>query len=219
MAPRAPSAVLVAAVLSVITSPLAAADFTGRCVGVTDGDTISVMRDGKAVKVRLEGIDCPERKQDFGTKAKQATSDLVFGKDVRVVDNGTDRYKRTIGRVFVGETDVNLELVRAGLAWHYKAYSSEAALAKAEAGARTAQRGLWTAPSPTAPWDFRRGSAASRSEPAVRTSAGEYHGNRKSRAFHRSTCQHFDCKNCTRVFDSPGAAITAGFRPCGSCKP
>lgn len=92
-------AALIAAVLFALPSILEASSFTGKCVGVTDGDTISVMRSGRAVKVRLEGIDCPERGQDFGTRAKQGASDLVFGKTVTVEVTGEDRYGRTLGFV------------------------------------------------------------------------------------------------------------------------
>ena len=72
----------------------------GECIGVTDGDTIEVLRDHTAIKVRLEGIDCPERGQDFGQKAKQFTSGLVFGKAVEIRPIGEDRYGRTVARVY-----------------------------------------------------------------------------------------------------------------------
>ncbi len=100
-------------------------------MGITDGDTITVLREGQPVPVRLEGIDCPERGQDFGTRAKQATSDLAFGETFQVEVRDHDRYGRIVGRVFVGDTDVSLALVEQGLAWHFKRYSSEAALASA----------------------------------------------------------------------------------------
>jgi endonuclease YncB( thermonuclease family) len=121
-----------------------------------DGDTISVMHDGRAERVRLEGIDCPEDGHPFGKAAKQATSGLVFGHEVRVHAVGHDRYGRTIGRVYVGDIDVNLQVVRLGLAWHFKRYSSEEALAHAESDARTARRGLWSDPHALPPWEWRR---------------------------------------------------------------
>jgi micrococcal nuclease len=95
----------------------AATDFNGRVVGVHDGDTISVMHDGHAERVRLEGIDCPEDGQPFGKAAKRAASDLVFGRDVRVQVAGKDRYGRTLGRVYIGQTAVSLRIVRLELAW------------------------------------------------------------------------------------------------------
>ena len=71
--------------------PFLYADFTGKCVGVSDGDTIFVMNEGKAVKIRLEGVDCPESHQDYGTKAKEFTSSMVFGKDVTVKEKDKDQ--------------------------------------------------------------------------------------------------------------------------------
>ena len=130
--------------------------FAGRVVGVTDGDTISVMRDGRSVRVRLEGIDCPERGQDFGQRAKQFTSDMAFGKDAVVEVRDVDRYGRLVARVSVGGEDVSLALVRSGLAWHYTKYSRDPKLAEAEITAKSAQLGLWSRSAPTPPWEFRQ---------------------------------------------------------------
>lgn len=130
--------------------------YTGKCVGVSDGDTISVMKSGRAVKIRLEGIDCPEMGQDFGTRAKQFTSALVFGKDVEVKEYSRDIYRRTVARVYVQGKDVCLELVKAGLAWHFKKYSSDAALAEAKVQARRAKKGLWSMPNAVPPWEYRK---------------------------------------------------------------
>jgi endonuclease YncB( thermonuclease family) len=105
------------------------------------------MKAGRAVKIRLEGVDCPELGQDFGTKAKQFTSALVFGKHVVVREYNLDRCGRMVARVFVGGQDVSLDLVRAGLAWHYKKFSSDHVLAEAEVEARRAKVGLWSMPS------------------------------------------------------------------------
>lgn len=129
--------------------------FFGRVVSVTDGDTIAVMNGGKAETVRLEGIDCPERKQPFTTQARQTTSALIFGKDVVVEVTGTDRYGRTLGRISVDGLDVNLELVKRGMAWHFKRYSNERTLADAEVVARSIRVGLWADPKPIPPWEWR----------------------------------------------------------------
>ena len=132
--------------------------FAGRIVGVTDGDTIAVMHEGRSVRVRLEGIDCPESGQDFGQRAKQFTSDMAFGKDVVVDVRDVDRYGRLVARVTVDGEDVSLALVRSGLAWHYTKYSRDPELAEAEMAARSAKVGLWSrsAPAPTPPWEFRQ---------------------------------------------------------------
>jgi len=129
---------------------------SGRCVGVGDGDTVSVKLSRGAVKIRLEGIDCPELGQDFGMRAKQFTSNLVFGKTVQVLPYYPDEYGRIVGRVFVDGKDVSLELLKAGLAWHYKRGRYDPALAEAESAARRDKNGLWAMPNPVPPWEYRR---------------------------------------------------------------
>lgn len=130
---------------------------TGKVIRITDGDTIVILTEDKQqVKVRLDGIDCPESSQDFGTRAKQATSDLCFGKEVRIEKSGEDRYGRTLGFVYVGNVGVNKELLRQGMAWHYKYYNKDQEYAKLETDAQKAKVGLWSQPNPTPPWDFRR---------------------------------------------------------------
>ena len=130
--------------------------FEGECVVVHDGDTISVLVGRKQVKVRLEGIDCPELGQDFGTRARQYTSTECFGKTVSVEPRYHDRYGRTVARVRVGGRDLSVMLVEAGLAWHYVAHSSDPELATAQLNAQKAHRGLWSMRSPTPPWQWRR---------------------------------------------------------------
>ena len=130
--------------------------WTGACVAVTDGDTIKVMHEGKTEKIRLYGIDCPEKKQPFGTKAKQFTGGLVFGKIVDVDALEKDRYGRTIAWVYISDKCLNGELLKAGLAWHYKRYSKETSLAEMEDTARLQKIGLWTDPHPVPPWSWRR---------------------------------------------------------------
>jgi micrococcal nuclease len=130
--------------------------FEGKVVGVSDGDTIKVLKDGKQVKIRLAAIDCPEKGQPYGQKAKQFTPDLVAGKVVKVWETDTDRYGRIVGFVFVGDKNLNKELLKAGLAWHYKQYSRDPEMAKLEFQARSAKRGLWAEPDPVPPWEWRR---------------------------------------------------------------
>src|SRR2546422_452931 len=114
------------AVLTVVLLPaVATADFSGRVVGVSDGDTIKVLHNGKAEKIRLHGIDCPEKGQPYGAKAKQFTSEMVFGREVVIRDYGLDnnRFKRTLGEIVLPDGRVvNEELLRAGLAWWYRKY-------------------------------------------------------------------------------------------------
>jgi endonuclease YncB( thermonuclease family) len=133
-------------------------EFTGKVVGVSDGDTIKVLRAGKQVKVRLSGIDCPEKRQAFGKRAKRFTSDLVFAKEVTVKVIDIDRYKRIVGEVILKDgTSLNHELVRSGLAWWYQRYApDDKELERLEKIARENQRGLWADPDPVPPWEFRR---------------------------------------------------------------
>ena len=146
---------------------LAATSFTGQVVGISDGDTLSVMQQGKAVKVRLHGVDTPEKRQPFSTKAQQFTADLAFKQTVTVVVHDTDRYGRLVGDVLLPDgRSLNRELVRAGLAWWYRQYApKDAALEALEAEARTAQRGLWSDPHAVAPWAWRRQPRASSPSP------------------------------------------------------
>ena len=139
---------------------LTASDIEGKVVAITDGDTLTVLVGTEQVKGRLDGIDAPERRQAFGTQAREKLAELTFGKSVTVEGNKKDRYGRTIGRVLVGGQDASLAMLEAGLAWHYKAYSKDATLSRAEADARNALKGLWADPEPIAPWEFRKRPAA-----------------------------------------------------------
>lgn len=136
----------------------------GKVVGVADGDTITVLAaSNKQTRVRLQGIDAPENAQAFGQVSKRNLSDLIFDKQVIVEYEKTDRYGRTLGKVLADGRDVNLEQVKAGLAWHYKHYQDEQSpddrrlYAGAETEARSARRGLWADTNPIPPWNFRRG--------------------------------------------------------------
>ena len=142
-----------------------AEDLIGKVVSVYDGDTITVLSGNTQHKIRLEGIDTPESKQPFGNKAKQAMSEMVFGKQVKVVWKKKDRYGRTLGHVYVNGKWTNLQMIKQGMAWHYKQYSKDQELASAEVEARTKRLGLWADKAPVAPWDWRK-SKRSRSAKA-----------------------------------------------------
>lgn len=141
-----------------------AATIEGRVVGVADGDTVTVLDTNQVQhKVRLSGIDAPEKKQAFGQRSKESLSGLVFDKQVMVETDKTDRYGRAVGKVLVGATDANLEQITRGFAWHYKSYAREQSVNDrklydfAESKARAARRGLWRDAAPIPPWDFRKG--------------------------------------------------------------
>ena len=142
-----------------VSSLLNAEIVTGKCVGVTDGDTATVLVSGnKQVKVRFWGIDAPESSQDFGQRAKQKLSSLIYGKEVKVDITSKDRYGRSIGKVYVGGIYTNLEMVKSGLAWHYVQYApNDSEIANAEKAARASKVGLWSHANPTPPWNWRKG--------------------------------------------------------------
>ena len=129
---------------------------TGKVIGISDGDTITILVNNEKIKIRLNGIDCPEKAQDFGNKAKEFTSTACFAKKVTVKSFGKDRYGRTLGDVILPNgINLNKELVRAGLAWHYKKYSTDTVLAHLEILAQQEKMGLWIQPNCIPPWEFR----------------------------------------------------------------
>lgn len=162
-----------AGLLLALGSLVASAEtITGRVVGVSDGDTLTVLDASQhQFKVRLSGIDAPEKGQPFGSQAKDSLSEMVFNKQVVVESSKEDRYRRKVGKVQHGGTDVNLEQVKKGMAWHYTAYAKEQApadrqaYANAEAEAKAQRRGLWRESNQSAPWEFRRIKAAARHAP------------------------------------------------------
>lgn len=201
----------------------------GKVIKVADGDTLTVLRDGREqVRIRLYGIDAPESKQDFGTRSKQSLSDMAYGQTVEVTPVVQDHYGRTVAHIQVRGQDVSEAQVKDGMAWVYRQYCTEAACKdwlRLEQQARDRKAGLWAGPSPMPPWEWRHGGAQSvsqveKSKAKPDTQPGiVYHGNVRSGVFHRPGCQHYNCKNCVDVFPSREAAIKAGYRPCPLCRP
>lgn len=137
----------------------AAETFTAKCKHVFDGDSFAVVKEGESeeTEVRLYGIDAPEKGQDYAKQSRELLIKLVRNKKVKVVVQGTDDYGRQIGKVYVGKTYVNLEMVKAGLAWYYEHHAENAKdLKKAQAKARKEKKGLWKDESPINPRDWRR---------------------------------------------------------------
>ena len=129
----------------------------GKVVSISDGDTFRLLVRGRELRVRLSGIDCPERGQAFGTRAKQFSSQMIFGKQISVRSEGKDQYGRELGWVYLPNGRcLNHELLKAGLAWHYKKYNNDPALARMEQNARLGRLGLWVDRAPIPPWEFRR---------------------------------------------------------------
>lgn len=139
-----------------------AEDYVGRIVGVMDGDTVDLLTESRElIRVRLSGIDAPEKKQAFGNVAKRALSDLTFDRRVVISGHKRDRWGRLVGKVTASGVDANLQMVKRGLAWHYKKYQKEQPLedrqiyAEAELAAKAKHLGLWADKEPVPPWEFR----------------------------------------------------------------
>lgn len=207
--------------------------FTGKVVGVTDGDTLSVLHQGKAEKIRLIGIDAPEAHQGYGRVAKQFVSELAFGKIVTVEVKGRDKYGRTLADVVLpNEQSLNRALVQAGLAWWYFKYSNDVTLGHLEVEAKAGKRGLWQDGQAIPPWAFRKinrersnrqaqaikGSAVDR-VPATTDGTLPILGNRRSQKYHRPDCRNYDdiAKKNQVPFETIKQAEDAGYTVAGNC--
>jgi len=129
--------------------------FNGKVVSIHDGDTITVLSGKEQTKVRLYGIDTPEKKQDYGQRSKQFLASLVAGQVVEVEPKGKDRYRRTLGIIHYKGQDINAQIVLNGYAWAYVKYSR--IYVDQEKTARENKRGLWQSSDPTPPWEWRKG--------------------------------------------------------------
>lgn len=139
-----------------IVALVALTQMSGKVVSIADGDTLTVRTADKTVKVRLVHIDAPESGQPFGSRSKQNLSDLTFGKTVDLIGSEKDRYGRLLAVVKVDGLEVNLEQVKAGLAWAYLEYKPPVNYVEAEKRARAARASLWSDRQPVAPWDYRK---------------------------------------------------------------
>ncbi len=152
-----------ASLLILFTCNLNAATLQGKVINVADGDTITVLDDNKTKhKIRLQGIDAPEKAQPYGQKSKQSLNQWVHGQTVTVDFQKKDKYGRTVGKVLLNGTDICLAQIKSGMAWHYKQYQSEQTkeerdtYAQAEQEAKAQAIGLWKDKNPIPPWEFRR---------------------------------------------------------------
>ena len=212
-----------------------AADFQAKVIHIADGDTITVLNDtNKKIKIRLNGIDCPEKAQAYGNKAKQFTKDLVAGKTVTIQAYVQDKYGRTIGDVFLEDgRNLSQELVKAGYAWWYRQYAPDDTVLEAlEAEARETQAGLWNDPHPIPPWDFRHRGArtpikpgpSSAPLPKVASHSDSFDslpvvGNLRSGKYHRPDCPSYNqiAKKNREPFGSSQEAKEAGYTLAGNC--
>jgi micrococcal nuclease len=208
----AATVVLLLAGLVLAAPPKVVEELSGKVIGVSDGDTIKVLVNKETVTVRLEGIDAPESGQSYGKKAKEALAEMVAGKTVTVKKTGTDKYKRTLGIVIVGDEDANAKLVEDGWAWHFKKYNDEDRLAKLEDAARKSKLGLWADEKPLAPWEYR----ARQTTPEVAPEESKdqkvsYWLNTSSGVRHNQRCEHFQKTKKGRLCGPNDG------KPCGIC--
>jgi endonuclease YncB( thermonuclease family) len=154
---------LFVSLLLLISSAISAATLQGKVVGVADGDTITVLdATNTKHKIRLQGIDAPEKAQAFGQKSKQSLHELVHSKQVTIEFQKKDQYGRTLGKVLLNGNDICLEQIKLGMAWHYKQYESaqpkedRAQYRQTEQDAKASKVGLWNDKNPIPPWEFRR---------------------------------------------------------------
>jgi micrococcal nuclease len=208
---------------SLILPALAGEAFTAKVVGLSDGDTLTVLRGGREqVKLRLHGVDSPEDHQAFGTKARQFTGDLVFGKVVSVEVHERDRYGRVVADVYTEDgKHLNAELIRAGMAWWYRRYApKDTKLAALEAEARAAKRGLWADANPIPPWEFRNGKPVARSDPPKEKESqpnpDTVYITDTGRKYHKDGCRYLALsKKPIPLKDAKAKGLTA----CSACRP
>ncbi|MDT4897682.1 MAG: hypothetical protein QOH25_2759 [Acidobacteriota bacterium] len=196
----------------------------GKVINVHDGDTVTVLdKDNKKFHIRLQGIDAPELKQAYGAPSQENLSRMVLGKQVTIVWNKVDKYRRTVGTIMLDGRDINIEQVKAGLAWHFKKYADEqdpkdrVTYSKAEEEARAGKLGLWQDPNPTPPGDYRVEVKVARWGPAP--PEGTIIGNKSSKKYHRPDCPGYrDMAEKNRVFfKSVEEAEAAGYKRAGNC--
>ena len=196
----------------------------GKVINVHDGDTVTVLdQNDKKFHIRLQGIDAPELKQEYGAVSQDNLSRLVLGKQVSIFWNKVDKYRRTVGTIMLDGHDMNILQVKAGLAWHFKKYADEqepqdrVTYAAAEQQARAAKLGLWQDPNPTAPGDYRQDVKAKRWGPPP--PEGTIVGNKNSKKYQRPDCSGYrDTSEKNRVFfKTVEEAEGAGYKRAGNC--
>lgn len=142
-------------ILVITLLPVILFALSGKVIKISDGDTITILQNKQQIKVRLYGIDAPEKKQDYGQRSKQFLASLIAGQVVEVEPKGEDRYKRTLGIIHYKGQDINAQIVLNGYAWAYVKYSR--IYVDQEKTARENKRGLWQSSDPTPPWEWRKG--------------------------------------------------------------
>lgn len=209
----------------IVSQQLQAEDVSGKVVAISDADTLVILVDKVEVKIRLHGIDAPEKTQAFGAKARRFVVDAALGKNVTVDVLGRDKYGRSVGIVWLPKREnLNYLIVARGFAWWYRKYApSDKKLESLEKSARLSKRGIWSQSHPIPPWEWRRDESARRETstdlPIATEHFGEVRGNKKSHIYHLANCPDYDKispKN-RLIFQSEDNALTAGFRKAKNC--
>ena len=202
----------------------------GFVTSIMDGDTIQVRTIAEEnVTVRLDGIDAPEKGQDFGNVAKDFLGDLIHEKTVRVEVRERDRYQRHLADVYLDDIWLNIELARNGLAWHYTKYNKDERLADAETEAKESKRGLWSRSDYIAPWDYRNGVRDSlkvavpvmqtpsnaTQVPSIRETDTKVFVTETGTKYHSDGCRHL---KKSRI-EIPLSRAVSAYEPCKVCNP
>ncbi|QDU78212.1 Thermonuclease precursor [Bremerella volcania] len=189
----------------------------GKVIYVADGDTIGLLdADEKQHRIRLEGIDAPERGQAFGTKSRQALNDAAYGKDVIVAYEKPDQYGRILGHIYLNERWLNYDQLVSGMAWHYRHFSGDAYLAQAQKRAEAEKAGLWRDVSPLPPWRYRLAEKRQQEMKDSETAAKPmqptgYWLNTSSGVRHNETCEHYGKTSRGKYCGAEDG------KPCGMC--
>jgi endonuclease YncB( thermonuclease family) len=163
MTPKKTIKILFFFIALIFSAQLNAKEITGKVIKVVDGDTVYILtKEFKTVKTRLSFIDAPERSQAFGNKAKRYLTDLIANKNVKFISKKKDKYGREIGKIIYNGKDINLEMIYAGYAWHYKYYQKDQTpnerlrYTTAENFAKSYGTGLWKEKNAIPPWKWRK---------------------------------------------------------------
>jgi len=183
---------------------------------VSDGDTVAFKKRNKKIYIRLNGIDAPEKSQPMGQESKEHLKKLIDGKDLYLKKEGTDRYGRYLGVLYVGNKNINLQMVKDGHAWWYRQYSGKnSELEKAEQNAKKKKLGLWSKRSPQAPWEYRAekrngtSSSSSSKKPSKNSNTVANAFNPRSRVYYTTSGNkyHLD-RNCKALKKSNNVRYT-----------
>jgi endonuclease YncB( thermonuclease family) len=163
---------VIGGLLALLSLAVWAGNWSGRVVGIRDGDTLTILREGRGVSVRLDEIDAPELGQAYERQSRQSLAGLCFGRIADVREQGQDKYGRVLGRVSCSGTDVNAEQVKRGFAWFYAQYGKDFSLREFESSARARRVGLWAESDPVPPWAYRHERSNGGSGSEVRSGHG-----------------------------------------------